>query len=253
MLIFKCRAEFLVICTFKTLKPSFHLRHVWLQSCQKPEQWVQEEVEMADYFCVSAQVCVRRKIRAWMRWCRQNGHVEHLNQTKDWWPRIVRVRGWLLIFRCSDIQHVGVYFCIWDSNDLKTGWKPNLKRELALVHSCAYVLSLKLCRHHYLSITRVHSKGKPTAFNLQPHLQWRSTWTQLSKCATFLAQPIYNQPAVEKQSETQGYIGTSLSTQKDTSRDTKGQKPSFPNPIEAGQYVLHRCQKLLYMCVYDSK
>lgn len=51
-----------------------------------------------------------------------------------------------------------------------------------------YVLFLKSCIHHYLSITKVHSEGTPTAFDLQPHihshviascaeLQCRSIWT----------------------------------------------------------------------------
>lgn len=50
-----------------------------------------------------------------------------------------------------------------------------------------YMLFLKSCRHHYLSITKVHSEGTPTAFDLHPHihshviascaeLQCRSIW-----------------------------------------------------------------------------
>lgn len=185
-----------------------------LQSFQKPfKRGSRGGGDCRLFLCVSAQVCVCQEIRGpdGMVWTGQTRGIFIPNQrlmTKD--CVCVRESG-LLIFRRSDIQYVGVYFCIWDSDDLKTGWKPNLKQELSSVHMYAHVLSSKLCRHHYPSITTVHSEDTPTAFDLQPHthtsLRLVLNWvglvlerlnSQLSEGAMFLAQPIQNQLAVEK-------------------------------------------------------
>lgn len=178
------------------------------------------------------------------------------------------VWGRLLIFSRSDIQYVGVYFCIRDSDDLKTGWKPNLKQELSSVHMYAHVLSSKLRRHHYPSITTVHSEGTPTAFDLQPHIHTslraglvlKRLYSQLSEWAMFLAQPIQNQLAVESNQRLKVTLAPHCQLKKTLHVTPKVKSVFLPPsilvsslpPTETGQYALRWWQKLLYMCVWLS-
>ncbi len=190
-------------------RPSFHLRHVRLfRAFRNQSGGSRGGGDCSLFVCVCAQVCVYPETRG------PDGMVWTGRTTKpktDDQKLCVCEREGASYFRRTDIQYVGVYFCIWDSDDLKTGWKPNLKHELSSVHMYAHVLSSKLCRHLYPSITTVHSEDTPTAFDLQPHthtslhlvlncvgLVLERLNSQLYEGAMFLARPIQNQLAVEK-------------------------------------------------------
>lgn len=128
-----------------------------------------------------------------------------------------------------------------------------------------YMLFLNSCRHHYLSITKVHSEGTPTAFDLQPRihshviascaeLQCRSMWTHNYVFSTTDLKPAWRLKVI-RHSRLHWHLTVSSTRHSMWHQRSKDFCPSLhpyftPTPTEIGQYVLHWWQKLLYMCVW---